>query len=892
MRDLLFKQLLLVLVFLITACTTSKELRNQPQTTIVDDPTTEDEDIIVQVTPDEYSLLFGIEDSDPPLEYRATAKRVNDLLHTKLDVRFDWKKRQVIGQATLDLKPYFYPTATLVLDAKGFDIHEVALVTTEGKEALHYIYDQKHLEIDLDKLYTKDETYTIFIDYTAKPDELVENSNEVTYDNKGLFFINPDGKDPYKPTQIWTQGETESSSCWFPTIDHPNERTTQETSITVASKYITLANGVLKTSTENGDSTRTDYWTMEDEHPPYLFALVVGEYAVVKETWRGKEISYYVEPAYEAYAKEIFTNTLEMLDFYSDLLDYDYPWQKYAQIVVRDFVAGAMENTTAVIFYEGMHATSRELEDDNNEDIVAHELFHHWFGDLITCESWANLPLNEAFATYGEYLWFEHKYGRDAADYHIQRDLNAYLAEADNKQVPIFRFRYKHADDLFDRHSYQKGGRVLHTLRKYIGDDAFFESLKFYVSKYANQTVEIHNLRQAFETITGEDLNWFFNQWFLTPGHPEIDIQYSYDEAAQLVRVTVQQTQTSTKPFRLPIAVDIYHANGKVERKNVVIEEQTQALFFEAAALPKLVNVDAEKALLGIKNDEKTIDNWIYQYQHAPLYLDRHEAIAVLDEHQGTNVAARNTLIEALKDEFWSIRKAVINRIELDSKETIELVTPILKKLAENDKKAAVRAAAIGKLSELKDKAMLPMLERMLQDPSFTVIAAALSTMYELEPEGTLELAKTIEHEENNLIINVIAKIYSEQAAADKQSFFADKLSNPSMFDRYSLIDYYRDFLNRNGEPIVEEGLPILKKIAIDDTEWWVRLNATQAITGIRTIYFERKKMLEETAKNNEASIMLEVHKIENRIEMIDEILTTIKTSETNERLLDYYRNM
>ena len=195
----------LLLIFFLSACTASKELTHE-SVAVSEGLSAEIEDVVVEVTPDETRLLYADAYSDPSLAYKATPKRVNDLLHTKLDIRFDWEKQYVLGQATLQFKPYFYPTSTLTLDAKGFDVHEVALITPKGRQVLNYRYDQRHIEIDLDKTYSKDETYAIYIDYTAKPDELVENSTDVKHDNKGLFFINPKGEHPYKPTQIWTQG--------------------------------------------------------------------------------------------------------------------------------------------------------------------------------------------------------------------------------------------------------------------------------------------------------------------------------------------------------------------------------------------------------------------------------------------------------------------------------------------------------------------------------------------------------------------------------------------------------------------------------------------------------------------------------------------------------------
>ena len=333
--------------------------------------------------------------------YRPSKKRENDLLHTKLKISFDWEKQYAHGQAELLFTPYFYPQSSLELNARGFDIHSIKLKTINGDvKNVDYSYDSLIIDINLDREYKKGEKYFILIDYTAKPNELKEGGSNAITSDKGLYFINPLGKETNKPTQIWTQGETQASSCWFPTIDAPNEKMTQELYITVDTSYTTLSNGLLIYSVENEDGTKTDYWRQEKPHAPYLTMMAIGKYATVQDRWNDIEVNYLVEPEYEKYAKNIFGNTPEMLEYFSSLLNYTYPWDKYSQVVVRDYVSGAMENTSATIMMEGLQVDDRQLIDQHWDAIIAHELFHHWFGDLVTCESWSNLPLNESFANY------------------------------------------------------------------------------------------------------------------------------------------------------------------------------------------------------------------------------------------------------------------------------------------------------------------------------------------------------------------------------------------------------------------------------------------------------------------------------------------------------------
>jgi aminopeptidase N len=357
------------------------------------------------------------------------------------------------------------------------EIKEVAIVKGANKTQLKYQYDGLQLFIKLDKMYKGAEKYTIFIDYISKPDELkVEGSAAIT-DAKGLYFINPLGEDKEKPIQIWTQGETEANSVWMPTIDKPNQKSTEEIYMTVPTKYVTLSNGKLMSQKKNTNGTRTDYWKMDLPHAPYLFFMGVGDFAIIKDYYKGKEVNYYVEKKEAPFAKEVFGNTPAMIQFFSTKLGVEYPWVKYSQIVGRDYVSGAMENTTATLHQESAYQNSRQLKDGNIwEETIAHELFHHWFGDLVTAESWSNLTLNESFANYSEYLWDEFKYGKDSADEHNLDNLIGYL-QSGSENKDLVRFKYSDKEDMFDGVSYNKGGRILHMLRNYVGEDAFFKSL-------------------------------------------------------------------------------------------------------------------------------------------------------------------------------------------------------------------------------------------------------------------------------------------------------------------------------------------------------------------------------------------------------------------------------
>jgi len=775
----------------------------------------------------EYAINLDEVVVKPPGEYQPSATRINDLLHTVLEVRFDFEKQRLNGKATLTFKPYAKPVSMLALDAKGFDILKVGKVEGVNFSELPYHYDSLMLTIDLQKTYTVRDTYLIQIEYIAKPNELPDGGSAAITSDKGLYFINPLGKEKNKPVQIWTQGETEASSCWFPTIDKPNERTTQEIYITVPDTLVTVSNGLLINSAKNPDGTRTDYWKMDLPHAPYLFMMAAGDFAVERDYWRDKAVDYYVEKAYQPYARYIFRNTTEMLELYSNMLGVDYPWQKYAQVCVRDFVSGAMENTTATIHFENMQQTRREMIDRDYEDIIAHELFHQWFGDFVTCESWANLSLNEGFATYGEYLWIEHKYGNDMAERHRADMLQQYISESWSRKEPIIRFHYKDKEDMFDSHSYAKGGLVLHMLRKYLGDEIFFRGLNIYLKRNAFQAVEIHHLRMAMEEASGEDLNWFFNQWFLSPGHPVLRVDYNYNQEKKIISVTVRQTQDEVA-FRLPLAIDIYTGDS-VRREQVVIKDKEQTFEFPAASRPLLVNVDAEKYLLCEWYDSKGLKECAFQYGHASGYMNKRQALQVLAAAADKDSLARATLHQALNDPFWGLRKLAAEKVPLDEK-----TNALLASIAVKDEKPHVRAAAIRRLSETNDPQYLELYKLSLGDSSLQIISEALEAIYALDKDEALK--KAIQFEDFNAasIVSTLGHIYAEAGADHKQDYFEKKAYAATSYSRFGMLTDYGDFLKTRSDTIIRRGLLTLEDVAIHAGSQWERYAAANSIHTIK----------------------------------------------------------
>jgi len=796
--------------------------------------------------PAEYNLMDGAEvtpehptQSDTLPIYRASHTFEHDLIHAKIEISFDWAKKRANGKATLTLRPWFYATDQVTLDAKNFDIKSVTFDGNPG--ALKYDYNNEQITVHLGKTFTRNDEFKLAITYVAKPDERESfgGSAAITSD-KGLYFINADGSDPNKPRQIWTQGETESNSYWMPTVDKPNERCTQEMYITVEDKYKTLSNGLLINSKKNADGTRTDYWKMDKPHAPYLFMMAIGEYAVVKEKWRGIDVEYYVEPKFEPYARDIYPHTTELLEFFSTKLGYPYPWSKFSQIVVRDYVSGAMENTTAVIFGEFMQKNKRELLDDHwtNEGVVAHEMFHHWFGDLVTTESWSNLTLNEGFANYSEYLWLEHKHGRDEAEAHEQEERQGYVFSAADGGHPLIHFGYENREDMFDAHSYNKGGATLHMLRNEVGDEAFFTALQRYLKRNEYTDVEAHELRLAFEDVTGRDLNWFWNQWFYAAGHPNLEISYGWDDASKKASVTISQTQSAENRvpyiFELPLAVDIYDATGKSRREHIRVTKRSQTFLLDAPMKPALINVDATKTLLCVKTDNHTPEEFAFLYRNGQNYRDRFEALEALKSEKSD--LAQQVFTEALNDPYRGLRKKAIQRADL--KNTAALST--LVKLADSDPDPEVRATALTSLGKTGDKQYAAVAQKYLgPDQPYSVVGAALAALAKLDPQAAVSVSQSLEGDDSESITQTLSELYGNAPDRSHLPFFEKKMDKVDYMGAFAFFDNYQKSLMAIGDPaLLDAGVERLKVISMDaKTSLFRRFGATKAISDLQKQY-------------------------------------------------------
>lgn len=629
---------------------------------------------------------------NPYADYCETAMRRHDIIHTKLELSFDIPAEMVFGKARIDIRPYFYASDSVVLDARGFDIHRVALLEAPNvTEQLKYLYDGEQLTVYTPQ-YSRRDTFRLFIDYTANPSKLTGGGSWAIRQNKGLYFQDALSDDP----QIWTQGQPNANSGWFPTIDQPNERMTQEIILTVDTAFETLSNGRRDAVLLNTDGTKTVRWIQDKPHAPYLAAVIVGRFDILKYYWRDMPVYVYVEEGQRAAAEPTFRKTAKMIEFFSRKLQYDFPWDKYSQVVVRNFISGAMENTGATVFSSYFLSNpNAKYPRPNHELIVAHELFHQWFGDLVTCESWANLTLNEAFASYAEYLWLEHEYGRFFADRHLESDRRRYFYESVYKNADLIRFFYKESGDMFDAHSYEKGAAILHSLRYEIGEEAFFESLSHYLKKHAYSAVEVHDLRLAFEEVTGRDLNYFFNAWFLNKGYMKLDIDYeTKDSLDWTIQVKQVQKPSEAPLYKMHVPVDFYFRDS-VMRKTVLLDEETENYHFRFNNRVKFVKFDAENSLLCKKNENRRYEDYLFILNRVNNYFDQNEAIKYLSRSINKEETAR-AFLHLLHSPYYAFRLEALKTIPL--KKNTSYYSSFLKRIeamAESDPDAEVKDEAI-----------------------------------------------------------------------------------------------------------------------------------------------------------------------------------------------------
>ncbi len=644
--------------------------------------------------------------------------------HMRLAIEPDLQERSINCDQKLSI------TILQDIDAIKLDAAELQIKSVSAGGKLDFRSIDDVLAVKLGRTMKEGSKIELAIIYTAKP-------------RQGFYFVAPDKHYPNKHLEAWTQGETTQAKYWFPCIDHPQVKFSSAISVTVQQGFTAISNGKLLKVEQRGKK-QIYHWSEANPHAAYLALVVVGKYA---ETTDGN-LQYYVPPERKQDASRTFDQTPNMVKFFEDYLGTKYPYEKYAQVAVQDFVYGGMENSSCTtLTLDTLHDKKAHL-DFTSDHLVSHELAHQWFGDLVTCRDWQHIWLNEGFATYCEALYWEASRGNDEFQYYVMQNADDYFDEAGTRYArPIVTKVYKHPDDLFDRHSYEKGGCVLHMLRHHVGDRHFRRSLKTYLQRFANATAETDDLRKVFELETGKSLQQFFEQWLYREGHPELKIDFSQDSG--IAKIKVEQAQAGA-PFEFSLEVKLAFARNK-KIYSFRISEKDSAFQIPVDNEVEWFSIDPHLKILKTISIKAPKEMLVSQLQEGETVIERVEAARSLKDKSS------DAVIDALKDavlqdRFWGVaaeaaktlgairtdnayqalkkcvlvkhpkaRRAVIKAMgEFKKEETLELLRPVLQK----DESYFVESEAATAIGKTKSRLAIPILKKATLTDTFQNVVA------------------------------------------------------------------------------------------------------------------------------------------------------------------------
>ncbi|HKR59791.1 MAG TPA: M1 family aminopeptidase [Pyrinomonadaceae bacterium] len=679
-----------------------------------------------------------------------------DTRHIALNLRFDWEREQVSGTETIVLVPLVNNLDHIVLDAANITFTSVKLNSGSALKFDTDVPDEK-LRIALDRPYQPSNELTLLIEYHTNG--LTDQARSAALAGGGLRFIKPTADDPKRPKQVWSQGESEYNHYWFACYDHPNDFFTSDLTATVEKPLSVVSNGKLMQTKENQDGTRTFHWSIEQPHASYLSSIIVGEYVSITSDYLGIPIMTNVYPHEVNEGRVTVARLLEMVKFFSEKTGVKYPYAKYAQTMVRDF-GGGMENISATTQTDNMIHDARTELDQTSDGLQSHELAHQWFGDYLTCRTWADIWLNESFATYFQAMWDEYKLGHDDFLYvDVRGNQNQYFgAWNQGNRRPIVTKNYANPDAVFDTYAYPRGGAVLHMLRRNLGEENWWRAINHYLRKYAHQPVETEEFRVAIEESTGQSMDWFFDEWLYRMGHPVFRISQNYDAAAKALKLTVEQRQQvdpewlfpQVAYFRTPVEVEIETGSGtRIER--VMIEPQKEQTFtFKSDSKPLLVNFDYGGTLIKELEFTKTNDELIYQLTKDQDVLGRLWALGQINNRLRAESAPqpeKELLVKEVSmalsnDSFWGMRVEAALALSGISGDVARQA--LLK--ATKDKKPAVRTRALLSLAASKDPSLAQLYRSFLNDESYAVIrGAAVALGQTKDPAAYESLTKLLE---------------------------------------------------------------------------------------------------------------------------------------------------
>lgn len=654
---------------------------------------------------------------------RFPADRPIDIKHIKLNLEVSLEEKTVDAVATIELTA-LRDAASVRFDAVDFDVSTVEAGQNERNLSLaNFVNDGEHIVVSFsgDGL-PKGETRFVRIKY-----KLVDPAS-------GLHFFGPSEAEPDMPYVVWSQGQSIYNRYWVPCFDHPNEMQTTETIVTVDDRFEVVSNGKLLSKNPTLDGRVTYHWLQDQPHVAYLITLIVGEFHLVEEEWRGKPVRYYVPPDRAADIDRSFSKTKPMLDFFSERLGVEYPWAQYAQTAAPEF-GGGMENTSATTLGENTLHDERAHLDFSSDGLVAHELMHQWFGDMLTCKDWSHLWLNEGWATYGSALWLEHEKGRHEYDYSIWRYMQRALRGG--RERPVVDRNYDTPGQMFDARSYPKGASILHMLRRKIGDDEFWQATREYLKRFRHQPVETSDMRGVYEELTGQALERFFYDWTARPGAPQVRATYSWDEERNLAEIEIEQTQDADA-FEFPLVVEFRFDDGAPVELRQTVRKKTHRMVVPFPQRPAMVLVDPHLDALLELTESKGRHLWEKQLREDPHVVGRIRAA----EHFGKSGKPRDAKLlgeAVLTEPFWGVGEQIAAALgECGGDEARDALLECL-----NVEDPYIRRACTEELGTFhKDENVIAALTRVVKtgDPSYRVEAAAIEALGEVQPEGATSL--------------------------------------------------------------------------------------------------------------------------------------------------------
>jgi len=649
--------------------------------------------------------------------------------HLFIDLTLDFETKSVRGRAVLDFQRVSPNESGLLVDATGFELESVRVDDGSGLKPASYSYDGEVLTLE-----GLPERGQLRIDYKATP-------------KRGLYFLAPDEQVKHRPVQAWTQCQDEDARHFIPCVDKPHVKMTTELQATVPAGFQVLSNGERISAETRGKAPWTYRFKLDQPHPSYLLTLVVGHFDVVEDRTvtlgeRQVPISYLVPVGQAGSAARSLGETPRMLEFFSKRFGVDFPWQRYSQVVVSDFIFGGMENTTATTLYEHVLLDERAALDISSTDLVAHELAHQWFGDYVTCRDWSHAWLNEGFATFCEHLEREQRLGRDEYDYGVAGDVDTYLSEAGGRyQRPIVCRDYAEPIDLFDRHLYEKGGLVLHMLRRELTDAVFFEGVQRYLKRHAFGIVETTDLMRAFEEVSGRSLERFFDHWVYRPGHPELSVKVSYDDGLLSVALKQAQKPGDVALFALPIEIEVMHNDGTRTRHHKLVTEAHDVLTLPLDKRPLHVGFDPEQRVISKLTFEAPGDMLRHQLMEGSNALLRWTAADALSKKNDPASVKALGVTLAQDNEAWMVRVEAARALgKVRSDDAFEALMASL-----DTSHPKVRRAVVAGLGAFKKPAAAKALQDLLSnEPSYLVSADAARALGRTRQPGALETLKSL----------------------------------------------------------------------------------------------------------------------------------------------------